>query len=47
MKGFTMVLKVFARIMLSILFGLLVWFAAHSLVLPVTEVDDGYGHGSD
>ena len=40
-------MKIFTSLILSVVFGLLVWFVAHSLLLPVTDAIDSEGHGPD
>jgi hypothetical protein len=40
-------MKILASLILSVIFGLLIWAAAQSLLLPVTDASDGAGHGPD
>lgn len=40
-------MKLFVNVLLSIAFGMLLWFGAHSLWLPVTDAGDSEGHGPD
>lgn len=41
------VIIVLRNLFLSAVCGTLIWFLAHFMLLPVTDVDDGYGHGPD
>lgn len=40
-------MKVLINLSLSVVFGMLIWVIAHSLLLPVTTASDGEGHGPD
>ena len=40
-------LKVLRNSLLSVVGGMLIWFFAHSLLLPVTDAGDSEGHGPD
>ena len=40
-------MKALINLLLSAVFGALVWFVAHSILLPVTDPSDSEGHGPD
>lgn len=40
-------MKILLSVILSIVFGLLVWLIAHSLLLPVSDAGGSEGHGPD
>lgn len=41
------VISILRNLLLSLVFGMLIWFPGLAMLLPVTEADDGYGHGPD
>ena len=43
----TIIIKILSNLLLSVVCGTLIWWLAQALLLPVTDADDGAGHGPD